>query len=1080
MARIHRVPAVLATFFVLLAMSIASAPPSYAQGGATATIVGTVVDPNGAVVPDADVVARNVGTGIERSTKTSSDGLYRLDNLPPGVYDITVTKQGFSSAQAKAVKLQVGEQRDVNFPLVVQGATGQVTVTSELPLVETTKTDVSTVITDAQVSTLPTTTSLNGIGGVANDYAGLAVTAPGVRYDTTSVSSDLLGPGAVNDRGIQVNVNGGNISDQVVSTRDALGASVEEVQEFQVLTNNYNAEFGQAGGIILNVITKSGTNAFHGDAHYYTRGRNLAASNFFYNLSPDARFRRAPFHKYEGGGTAGGPLIRNRTFWFVSYEQVRQAVPLILTPPGGTINTTQPTRELLYSGRIDHQFTKSNFLTARYNVQRDLNDNLLVQIPPIVTPESLVSGVVHDNTLNISDTWTATPTLVNEFRFFWHRFLTQTPTKSENPGLQGPNFYHGAAFCCPQGGLQKRFQFIDNLSWTHGAHTFKGGANISHFPYFSLFTQINRGLYLFDNPEPNPGAPSEFDIGIGPAQVTTTDNIYGFYFQDSWKVRPNVTLNLGIRYDVEQGAFRGGTIRNGSGCFQGNGIIPACSSDRNNFQPRIGIAWSPRFKSGFMHSLFGDSDRTVIRLSFAEITMLAYLNVSLDSLNFDGVNLLTVAADASTPLGQAILAFSPNRPPDTLLEQLRPAGFFGRVRPISPNLKNPETRNINFTISRQVGNHAVIDLGYLGVFGRGLFGERDQNFPVIKADPAHPGFFYLAPRPDPRFTAVRTNENTRRSNYHGGYISFTQRLSHHVQGQASYTYSKTLTSTEDFFGLSEPADPRDVDAEYALASNDVRHQVNFGMVFDIENFTHHSFAKYIFNNWSIGIIGRFESGRPYPVSTGDGPFSGSTFFGAGNETVQRPNVLPDGTLSTTNIAGRGGNLLISQAGHVVCPACPQTTFIAPAGASRSGPRDSLTGDPVDFQFLNGNLQRNAGHTDPFTRFDMSFIKAFPIREQMRFEVKIDIFNILNHTNFILFNGNPNLNAMPISTDPNCRSCLNAITGHYVGSNGEILTIQDLRHGRVDSDITNPTFGGLGNPTGTDLSRTIQVSARFKW
>ena len=231
------------SLLMLAAMLVSALPVSYAQT-ATATIVGTVLDPQGAVVANAAVVARNVDTGIERSTRTTSEGLFRFGNMAPGVYDVSVQAQGFSKAAAKAVKLQVGEQRDVNFSLLVTGATATVDVTAAEPLVETGKTEVSSVIDSKQVATLPTTTSFNGIGGVANDYQGLATIAPGVKYDFTTVSSDLIGPGAVNNRGIQVNVDGGTISDQVVSARDSLGASVEEVKEFQVLTNSYNAEYG--------------------------------------------------------------------------------------------------------------------------------------------------------------------------------------------------------------------------------------------------------------------------------------------------------------------------------------------------------------------------------------------------------------------------------------------------------------------------------------------------------------------------------------------------------------------------------------------------------------------------------------------------------------------------------------------------------------------------------------------------------------------------------------------------------------------------------------------------------------------
>lgn len=1049
----------------------------HAQSSSTATIIGTVVDPKGAVVQDAAVVARNVDTGIERTTRTSTNGLYRFDNLPPGVYTVAAEAQGFARAETRNIQLQVGDQRDVNFTLVISAQVGQVTVTSEVPLVESTKTDVSMVIDSKQVDTLPTTTSFNGIGGVSNDYAGLAALAPGVKYDFSGNSSDLVGPGAVNNRGVLVNVDGGNITDQVVSTRDALGASIDEVQEFQVLTNNYNAEYGQAGGVILNVITKSGTNALHGDGHIYFRGRNLGANNFFYNTSTASQFRRAPFFKREGGFTLGGPIIKERTFFFLSYELTHQGSPAQLTPPGGIITVNQPTNELLWSAKIDHQLTKKHRLSARFNVQRDLQDNLIVQVPNFALPESLTLSDVHDHTLNITGTSTLSSRMVNEARFFWHRFINDLPTKTSQPGQLGPNFYRGAAFCCPQGGLQNRYQYVDNLSITHGTHTVKTGFDISHFPYFSLFQQFHFGRYEgFPHPAPGEGLPTQFTIGLGPGQVNATDNIYGLYVQDTWKIRPNITLNYGLRYDVEKGAFKGGKLN--GGCLQGNGIIVACSSDNNNFQPRLGIAYSPRFNSGFLHTLFGGPDKTVIRLSAAEITQLAYLNIVLDSLNFDGTTLFT-----TTIKDPAVLAFFPNLPPASVLAQFTPTNrtFFGRVRPISNDLRNPETRHINFTISRQFGNNFVLDVGYLGVFGFGLFGERDRNFPIIKADPAHPGFFYFGPRPDPRFAAIRTNENSRTSSYNGFLLHATKRFSNHFQFQAGYVLSKQLASSEDFYGTSEPGDPNNIRAERALAQNDVRHQVNFGVVYDTQKLTQRRLFRYFVNNWTVGLIGQLQSGRPYPLSTGDAPFAGSIFPGVGAETQQRPNVLADGTIVATNIASTSGtNLLISEAGLAMCPGCPQTTFLAPADADPRGTADSFTGDIVDFQFINGNLGRNVAKGDPYYRFDMSFVKGFPIREKMRLELKVDIFNILNQTNFLLFNNLDTLNNFSISADPNCRSCLNAHTGRYIGSDGRVLHIQDLQHGRVSPDVLNPIFAGIGDPAIADIPRTFQIAIRFKF
>src|SRR5713101_4329906 len=477
----------------LTVVLLCAANGAYGQSAAFATITGRALDAKGGSVPDATVTATNTETGISRSTKTTSEGLYRFDALPPGIYDVSIDAAGFTKAEAKAVKLQVGEQRDVNFNLEVAGQKQSVVVTSELPLIETTKTDTSTVIDDKAVADLPTTTSFNAIGGLANDYQGLVASAPGVRYDYTGMSYDIEGPGNVNDRGIAVSIDGGNISDASTSARDALGATVEEVKEFQVLTNNYNAEYGQAGNIILNVITKSGTNSVHGDWHSYFRGRNLGASDFFYNLSGPVD--RAPFFKHENGFTVGGPFVKDRIFWFGSWEKVAQGSPATFTPFVNSVTVSQDTNEILGSGKLDFKLNDKHTLTVRYNLQRDLSDNLLVQTGPNTDPSGLVSSVIHDNGLNIGLVSTPTPHTVNEARFYWHRFLSQTPTKSQLPGQALPNAYIGADFCCPQGALQHRFQYIDNLSYSRGSHTIKAGTSISHYPYDSLFQQYHFGRY---------------------------------------------------------------------------------------------------------------------------------------------------------------------------------------------------------------------------------------------------------------------------------------------------------------------------------------------------------------------------------------------------------------------------------------------------------------------------------------------------------------------------------------------------------------------------------------------------------
>src|ERR1700676_3780951 len=1140
---------------LVLTLGLATAP--YGQGGTSATITGRVLDPKGSSVPDATVTATNTETGITRTTTTTSDGLYRFENLSPGIYDVVMNVSGFSKTEAKNVKLQVGEARDINFNLTLAGQSQTVEVTSDLPLIESTKTDVSTVITDKEVAVLPTTTAFSA-GGVANDYEGLALTAPGVRYDLKTDSSDLVGPGAVNDRGMLINIDGGNIIDQVVSTRDGFGASLEEVKEFQVLTNNYNAEYGQAGGVIVNVITKSGTNSVHGDGHFYARGRNLGASQFFYKQGftgatapddtrgcPASDFNsagditslsgcpRAPFFKHEGGFTIGGPFVKDRTLWFASLEKTHQGIPLTLTPPTGTVTISQPTKEVLWSAKLDHKLTNNHQFTVRFNAQRDITDNLLVQVPQNSDPESLVSSVTHDHTLGIALISTPTAHTVNEARFFWHRFLSETPVKSALPGSTGPGFYQGAAFCCPQAGLQDRYQYIDNLSWTHGSHTIKTGANISRFPYFSLFKQFALGEFIYGKPI-SVGAPgsaanpaTSFTTSFGPGSVTATDMVYGAYVQDSWQIRHNVKINYGVRYDLEAGAFIGGTTPNpAGGCFQKNGIIPACSKDHNNFQPRLGIAWSPNYDSGIMHMLFGNPGRSVVRASVAEVTELAYLNISLDSLNFDGTTLLTAVITQNpndTPALRAaearILAAAPNAPSpaDLALFNPFPVRNFGRIRPISPNLKNAETRHAAFSISRQLTNSLVAEVGYIGVFGFGLYGERDTNSPVPVADARHPGFFYfqagpttgdptLQPngRPDNRFTGIRTNDNSRTSTYHGGYIKVTQRLAHHLQFQGNYVYSKTLGTSEDFFGVSQPANPfASMSAERAVSQQDIRHQGAISLVVDSEKLFSAPVIRQVLNNWNLGMIASLQSGRPYPLSTGDRFFASRSFPSTGSETPQRPNVTFGGVLNVAGIAGTGGGtLLISPLGVAACASttgysvatCPTAnTFAAPGDASSLGPTDSISGDPVDFQVLSGNLQRDGGRGTPYNRLDISLIKSIsiPPHEAWQVQLKMDVFNVFNHPLYTQFNGNDTLNILAIPSltiggevnpnfSPNCVNCLNPFDGNYHGASGQVLKIQDLQHGLASSIIGNPRFGGVGDPVATDVARIIQLSVRFRF
>jgi len=1113
------------------AFLVVTALGAYGQSASFATITGHALDLNGASVPGAAVTATNVETGMIRRTQTTSDGLYRFDNLPSGIYDLSIEARYFATTQAKNVKLQVGEDLDVNFNLKLAGQTQSITVTAEVSLVETTKTDVSTVIDDKSVADLPTTTSYQDFGGVANDYLGLAASAPGLKYDFTGSSFDIVGAGNVTDHGINIYVDGGNISDQVISARDALGASVEEVKEFQVLTNNYDAEYGQAGNVILNIITKSGTNEFHGDSHAYFRGTNLGASSFFYNLTDPTE--RAPFFKHEYGFTAGGPFVPDRFFWFGSMEKVAQGSPATLLPFGSPITINQPVAELLWSGKIDLILTNNELLTIRYNVQRDDSTNALFQTGPNTDPSGLVGTIGHDNNLNIGLVSTLASHTVNEARFYWHRFLSSMTTDTTQPGQALPNAYVGANFCCPMGTYQNRFQYIDNLSWTHGTHTFKFGFNISHFPYDYLYQQFHYGRYESFTAQascaPYGMCPTQFTIGSGPGETLGSDNIYGVYAQDSWHISRGVTINYGLRYDVEEGAFNGGTIYAPNvpgGCLQGNGLIPACGSDKNNWQPRLGIAWSPNFTHGFLHTLFGDQGKSVIRAAGADVTEMAFLNVAIDSRIFDGKNVVTTSIAAtdcftrsgainptpSDPAACAVLTAYPNEPSATSLRPFLSGDVsnFGRVRPLSPTIKNPNIYMASLVIQRQLGSSFMYSMGYQGVFGHGLFGETDTNFPSPIPDPAHPGYSYLPDRPNSSFGAIRTIFSDRSSGYNALVLTAQKRMSNHIQFNASYTYSKTMDNAEDFYGVSEPANPlAPLSQENALAQIDIRHLANFDFVADTNSLIDTRIAGTLLNNWTFGMLGTLQSGRPFPISTGDGAFAGSNFPAIGAETNQRPNVChagstimgcadaPNGALVATNIASTSGtNLEVSQSGVEACVvaglancSAMQTTFLAPPGASSSGPVDSFTGVPVDFQYISGNLVRNAGQTLALYRFDVSLTRDIPIPKwkSASLELKMDVFNVFNHTLFILNNANDVLNLLSLpkptvngAPNPNFNctaSCLNPFTGLYLGANGQVLTLANFQRATFGAA---KNFNGLGGPSAVVTPRIIQLAIRLRW
>jgi hypothetical protein len=498
------------------------------------------------------------------------------------------------------------------------------------------------------------------------------------------------------------------------------------------------------------------------------------------------------------------------------------------------------------------------------------------------------------------------------------------------------------------------------------------------------------------------------------------------------------------------------------------------------------------------------------------MTEMLDLNLVVNSLTFDGNNLFTQAITAGSigndglATGQQVLNSYPNEPNGALLGLFKPVGYFGRVRPISTNLKNPEVNMASLVFQRQVGSFFTFSVGYQGVFAHGLYGEKDTNFPTPIADPAHPGYFYMPGVPNPAFGPIRTVSSDRESGYNALVITAAKRMARHFQFQGNYTWSHTLSDGEDFFGLSEPGNPlAPLSLDNASAQNDIRNLVNISFVADTYNLFDRRGVRTILNNWTFGVLSTLQSGRPFPVSTGDASFTGLNFSALGSETMQRPNVCaagspvpgcagaPVGALVATNVGSISGtNLEVGPAGVSACVAAGlancaalQTTFAAPAGASSSGPVDSFAGTPVDFQYINGNLARNAGQSLAIYRFDISLTKAIQIPnwESASLELKMDVFNLFNHPLFIFNNSFDTLNLlllppMTVNGAPNpnfncTANCLNPFTGLYLGADGQPLTLTDFQKATFGAARN---FKGLGGPSGEVTPRIMQLAVRFRW
>ena len=606
----------LAAFAVALPLPLLA--QSQAAGGA---IEGTITDESGAVLPGATVTVKSPATGLTREAPTDASGLFRAPLLPVGTYDVSVALQGFATTKRTGLTLNIGQTLAVNMTLKVASAQEEITVTAEAPLLEATRSQQSSVVNERAVANLP----VNG-----RNFIDFVLTTPGVTRDPRGGDISFAGQrGTLNSLVIDGADNNNTFFGQTLgrtgSGRAPYQFSQDAVQEFQVNRNAYSAEYGRAGGAVINVVTKSGTNAFHGSVFEFFRDKSLNANSYNNKIrTPIAA--RSPFRVHQFGSSLGGPIQRDRAFFFVSYDGQRQTIPNTIpvnlpanlptdadTQRGLALLQAQETEypstrdQNVFLAKVDYQLSAKHRLSLRYNHQNFTGANNESTSGSL---DHSGDSLVRTRTFNVSLSSVISPTFYNEFRAQSARDKEPGLANSEAPEVtvrQGGQtlLVFGRNFFSPRETTIKRWQMADTVTWIRGAHAWKVGADFNHDDILNFFPGNFGGRYTFNSlaslgrgrPDGVGETYQQAFAGLNTSGPTTTPNITEFaaFIQDEWRLNKTLTFTLGLRYDIQ--SFEQPPVENPDAQLAAAGIDTSfMKTDRNNVGPRVGFAWnaSPR------------------------------------------------------------------------------------------------------------------------------------------------------------------------------------------------------------------------------------------------------------------------------------------------------------------------------------------------------------------------------------------------------------------------------------------------------------------------------------------------------
>ena len=793
---------------VLLVLALSA--PAWAQQPATAALSGQVTDPQGALVAQAQVVASHKATNVSRTVHSNASGLYEVQGLQPGEYEVTVTAPKFTT-QTRTVQVLVGQKATLNFSLTVEGPkTGVVVIddANNYPMVETTGSVVDGVVESRRMENLP----LNG-----RNFLELALLLPGnspaPNFDPTKTNTIVISSAGQLGRGGNVTVDGADDNDDVVGG-PLQNLPLDAVQEFQIATNRFSAELGRSGSSVVNIVTRAGTNQWHGSASFFERDSALGGL-------------KTNFDRQQYAGSLGGPLKRDRAWFFTALEYRNQNG---VAEVGRRDTATQtivrefapaPLHDLLFTTRGDVAISQRDSLSLRYSLQRWDDGSQSTLDRPLGSASQRQSS--HNGFQAFVANWTRvfSPTLLNRVSFSENNFFNGIEPVAPGPQLTFPSIQDGASFRVPQATRQNRAQLSDTLSWTRGRHSFHLGGDFQRVDAdFDLRVfQQGRIELVEDFPSfdrNNDGVINDQDLLFAvtlrsgfpdrPLLLPDADNNYiAPFFQDDIRVNSRLMLNLGLCWELDT------DVKDVSRVDQLNPIIlpflhGTRHRDRDNFAPRVGFNWSSRGGRFSLHGGYG--------IYYDRIT----LEIQSLERGLDG-RALPIEVRAGNVFFTDFIT--------------------GLFLPGAPTLSNPFTgfilpgagaAGINI-IDNRMQNPMVqqFDLGVQWEFARDFAlrvdGLHNLGTHFIMGRPVGTVFNPVVGGPD----VVKNLESSVNTKYDGLLVNVQKRFRHHYQFNASYTLSKAFNyANDDQIPFSNgPIDPNNLRLEYGPAPNDQRHRFVF-------------------------------------------------------------------------------------------------------------------------------------------------------------------------------------------------------------------------------------------------------------